>query len=412
MLRKLALAVVLASSLFAQSLPLESLVLEGTTMSRDTVLSTAGLRIGGPIDKAAIEAACGKLTDTGLIQSISYRYAPGPKRGWVLTLTIEDQKQFTAASIDFPGVDDTELWRWLAARYPAFDHKVPANDPAQEFIAKALAEHAKAELDGQAVVTRMESDLATGRSLISFQPANLPRIAAMNFTGQHELSADALTVVLAKLVADDGYTGRHFRQLVEINLRLAYEEHGMYRVKFPKITAEKAGAGRVTVTTAIEEGAQFKLGEVSFVGDNLPVEAMLKAAKFKKGQVANWTEIQSGIWAAERPVKRTGYFAAASRSERILRDDQSVLDLKISFTMGPLFHAGQLKIIGLTPELEAKARKLWKAQRGDPYDFEYAGEFLKEFGQSVSLGQFKKVTPSTQRQPDNVMDWTLLFESR
>jgi len=130
-------------------------------MSRDTVLTIAGLRIGGPIDKAAIETACGKLTDTGLIQSISYRYARGPKRGWVLTLTIEDQKQFTPASIDFPGVDDAELWRWLAAQYPAFDHKVPANDPAQEFVAKALAEHAKAELDGQAVVTRMESDLRT-----------------------------------------------------------------------------------------------------------------------------------------------------------------------------------------------------------------------------------------------------------
>jgi outer membrane protein assembly factor BamA len=412
MLRKLALAVVLASSLAAQSLPLESLVLEGTSMPRDTVLAMAGLRIGGPIDKAAIEAACGKLTDTGLIQSISYRYARGPKRGWVLTLTIEDQKQFTAASIDFPGVDDADLWRWLEAQYPAFDHKVPANDPAQDLIAKALAEHAKAELDGQAVVTRMESDLRTGKSLISFQPANLPRIAAMNFTGQHELSADALTAVLAKLVADDGYTDRHFRQLVEINLRRAYEEHGMYRVKFPKIDAEKAGAGRVTVTTAIEEGAQFKLGEVSFVGDNLPVEAMLKAAKFRKGQVANWTEIQSGIWAAERPVKRTGYFAAASQSERILHDDQSVLDVKISFAMGPLFHAGQLKIIGLTPELEAKARKLWKAQPGDPYDFEYAGEFLREFGQSVSLGQFKKITPSIQRQADNVMDCTLLFESR
>jgi hypothetical protein len=28
---------------------------------------------------------------------------------------------------------------------------------------------------------------------------------------------------------------------------------------------------------------------------------------------------------------------------------------------------------------------------GDPHDFEYAGEFLRAFGQSVSLGQFKKV---------------------
>jgi len=81
MLRKLVFAVILASSLTAQSLPLESLVLEGTTMPRDAVLTIAGLRIGVPIDKAAIETACGKLTDTGLIQSISYRYARGPKRG-------------------------------------------------------------------------------------------------------------------------------------------------------------------------------------------------------------------------------------------------------------------------------------------------------------------------------------------
>ena len=56
MLRKLAFAVVLASSLAAQSLPLESLVLEGTSMPRDTVLAIAGLRIGGPIDKTAIAA--------------------------------------------------------------------------------------------------------------------------------------------------------------------------------------------------------------------------------------------------------------------------------------------------------------------------------------------------------------------
>jgi len=37
---------------------------------------------------------------------------------------------------------------------------------------------------------------------------------------------------------------------------------------------------------------------------------------------------------------------------------------------------------------------------------------LESLMQSVSLGQFKKITPSTQKQPDNVMDWTLLFESR
>jgi outer membrane protein assembly factor BamA len=263
---RLALTLLLLSSLHAQSLPLESVTFEGTGLSREAVLGIAQLRIGSPIDKPAIEAACGRLSATGLFQSVSYRYAPGPKRGYALTVTIQDQTQLTEASIDFPGVDEAELWRWLASQYPPFDHKVPGNDEAQEFLAKALADHAKVALDGQAVVTRLESDLARHKMLDSFQPATLPHIGTMNFTGQHELTAEALTAILTKLVADDGYTDRHFRGIVEINLRQTYEEHGMYRVKFPKITAEKAGAETVTVTTVVEEGPPVQVGRCEFCG--------------------------------------------------------------------------------------------------------------------------------------------------
>jgi len=410
--RRLALTFLLLSSLHAQSLPLESVTLEGTGLSREAVLRIAQLRIGSPIDKSSMEAACGRLGSTGLFQSVSYKYVPGPKRGYALTLSIQDQTQFTEAAIDFPGVDDAELWRWLVSQYPPFDHKVPANDEAQEFLAKALAARATAELDGQPVVTRMESDLARHKVLLSFQPANLPRVGTMTFTGQGELTAQALTDILTPLVMGEGYFDRHFRDLVEINLRRAYEEHGMYRVKFPKITAQKLGEGKVTVATAIEEGPQYKLGDVSFVGEDLPVQAMLAAAKFQKGQTANWTDIQKGIWAAEKPVKRTGYLMASARPERVFHDDELVLDLRIPFALGPLFRSGQLKIIGLTPELEAKARKAWKLQPGDPYDFEYPDQFLQDFARSVVAGQFRKISSATEKQPDNVMDFTLLFQPK
>jgi len=410
---KLALALVLLSPLHSQSLPLESVILEGTGVSRDAVLGIAQLRVGAPIDKKAIDAACARLTDTGLFQSIAYRYAPGPKRGYVLTLTLEDQKQLTDAVIDFPFGDEAELWQWLASQYAPFNRKVPGNDAAQEFLSAALAEHAKAELDGQPVVTHMETGMVHRKTLISFQPATLPRIYSMTFTGQHELTSDALGELLSKLVpADEGYIERHYRQIVELNLRRAYEEHGMYRVQFTKIAPQKAAAGSVTVTTAIEEGPQYKLGDVTFVGDNLPLDAMLKAAKFKKGQTANWTEIQQGIWEAEKPVKRTGYFTASAHPERIFHDGQLVLDLKIPFALGPLYRTGQLKIMGLTPEQEAKVRKLWKLQPGAPYDYAYAAEFLKTFAQSEAPGQFKKFSSAAQKQADNVMDITLLFEPR
>ena len=53
-----------------------------------------------------------------------------------------------------------------------------------------------------------------------------------------------------------------------------------------------------------------------------------------------------------------------------------------------------------------------EAPAGDPYDFEYPNEFLKNFAQSLAPAQFKNVTSATQKQPDNVMDFTLLFEPK
>ena len=115
----------------------------------------------------------------------------------------------------------------------------------------------------------------------------------------------------------------------------------------------------------------------------------------------------------ERPLKRTGYFEAAARAERILHDDVHVLDVKVSFVTGPLYHFGQLHINGLKPELDAKVRKLWEKNPGDPYDYSYPGEFLRSLPKSVDLRQFKRYDVRTEKGPgDHAMDITLVFEPR
>ena len=93
------------------SFPLESVVLEGATLAKDSVLEIAGLRIGALVDKAAIEQACEKLRDSGIFQSITYRYAPGPKRGYALTLIIAGHDTLADATMDFPGIDENALWK-------------------------------------------------------------------------------------------------------------------------------------------------------------------------------------------------------------------------------------------------------------------------------------------------------------
>jgi outer membrane protein assembly factor BamA len=416
MLRRLTCLLALLLPIQAQnaSFPLESVSLEGTTLSKQTVIEIAGLRIGALVDKTAIERACEKLRDSGMFQSITYRYAPGPKRGYALTLIIADHESLADSTLDFPGIDDNALWQWLVSQYPAFNHKVPGNDAAQQFIAKKIEAHLGPQLEGQRVVARMDADLFPRRRMVvSFQPETLPQVAAMIFSGQHELTSDELASLIRKIVAARGYTDRYFREIVELNLRRAYEEHGMYRVRFSNITAQKTSASSVAVTTTIEEGMKFKLGEVQLIGDNLPIDAMVKSGKFKKGQIANWTEIEQCVRDSELPLKRTGYFDAAGRPERILHDNEQLIYVKVSFVLGPFYRVGQLRVTGLTPALETQARKVWKLQPGDPYDYDYPGDFLRAFFHSVDSRQFAKYNVlAAKSSGDHVIDFNLVFEPK
>jgi outer membrane protein assembly factor BamA len=167
------------------------------------------------------------------------------------------------------------------------------------------------------------------------------------------------------------------------------------------------------VTTSIEEGAKYTLGDVQIVGDKLPGEALRKAAKFRKGEIANWTEIQNSIWELERPVRRLGYLHAAAKPERILHDEQHVLDVKIPFNLGPFYTFGQLQITGLPPNLEAQARKMWSLATGAVFDHDYPKDFFPAFFRSVDSRQFKKFNVTAQKgSGENVMDFVLTFEPR
>ena len=56
------------------------------------------------------------------------------------------------------------------------------------------------ELAGQKIVIRMETDLTTGKSTVSFQPEHLPRIESMAFTGNREMTTDGARATFSSAV--------------------------------------------------------------------------------------------------------------------------------------------------------------------------------------------------------------------
>ena len=125
MLRIFLVWVVVLGQMQAQtaSFPLESLSVEGTGISKDIVLDLAGLHVGAPVDQSALDDTSRKLAETGMFESVNYNYAQGPKKGYALTLRLADPKSLSDASIDIPGVNQDEVWQWLASRYPVLNRK-------------------------------------------------------------------------------------------------------------------------------------------------------------------------------------------------------------------------------------------------------------------------------------------------
>ena len=408
-------------------IPLESVTATGTSIPQSLILELAGLHPGALIDPPAIDAACKRLEQTGLFGSIAYRYAPGPNKGYAVTLTLTEQAPLSEAAIDVPGADEAEAWQWLAARFHRFDHQIPQADSAQQFLTRELERHLSPALRGQHLTTRLETDFATRKLVISFQPEVLPHLLSVAFTGNRAIASSALNALLNRTAINQNYTRRSFAAALELNLRPLYEERGFYRVRFapsapqwsePGIAGSGiagsgiAGSG-VTVSVAISEGEAYQLGKVQLLGEDLPSDAMLAAAKFQSGRLANGSEIQKSLWAMERVVRRTGFFTATALPEPSFDDAARILTLRVRIAKGPLYHFGAVGFTGLNPAQEAIARRLWRPKPGDPYDFLYTSEFFQALAREADLHAFRKYDAVVRPAPgDHVMNLTLVFELR
>lgn len=77
-----------AAILAAAPIALESVSIAGSKATKDAVMAIAALKIGAPIDQAAIEDACKRLQATGLFASVEYTFRPGLKQGLAVTMNL------------------------------------------------------------------------------------------------------------------------------------------------------------------------------------------------------------------------------------------------------------------------------------------------------------------------------------
>lgn len=360
--------------------PIANLSVEGNqNYSKEQILGIAGLKVGQMAGKSQFDAARDRLVATGLFDTVSYRFAPA-KDSDAYAAAFQVVETGPLYPVQFAGLPakPAEIEAWLKSKNPTYTPKIPATTEVVTRYTRLIEQFLATRNQQEKVVGKL-TPIATNEFAIVFRStAPLATVAEVKFTGNSLFQATFLQNKISEVVIGAPYTESGFRALLDTAIRPRYDARGHVQVSFPKITTEPAkDVSGVVVTVVVDEGPEFKLGEVQIGGRYAGKSAeLLKVAKFRTGEVANFDEIAQGLDRIKRSLRRTGYLHAEAHIDRTAREKTKAVDLTIRIDEGPQFTFGKLTVQGLDLTGEAEVKKLWGLQEGKPFDGDYPDYFL------------------------------------
>jgi outer membrane protein insertion porin family len=392
---------------------INSLTVEGASRyAAERILAAANLKPGLIAGKEELDAARNRLMETGLFESVGYRFGPSASgKGIVVTLQVVEVAEVYPFRFERLEASSNELEAWLKSSDPLFGDKIPATPPALGRYAKAIEAFLASRKKAGSVIGKLTTD-DPGRLVVVFSPtAPPPAVAEVRFTCNTVVPIIALQSSIAGVAIGTPYDEARFRQLLDTSIRPLYDERGRIRVTFPKLQVEKSQqVNGVVVTVEVVEGDVYQLGEVRLQGEGLPEKELREAGDFKTGDMANFSAIETGLDRIKKRLRRQGFLKPETNLERLVDDQKKKVDLVVHVDKGPGFVYGKLVIEGLDLNAEAVVRRLWGAKQGTPFDVDYPDYFLKrirEDGVFDNLGKTKSAVKIDQQS--HTVDVTLLF---
>jgi outer membrane protein assembly factor BamA len=369
------------ASAAADAWPLLKLDFEGLQFTTvDNVEAIAGLKPGQVVGRKDFDAARDRLVDSGVFQSVAYRYQPGPDgKSVVATFTLAEIQQRLPWAIEDLPVTAQELNTRAAKELPAFGPVIPVSEPYFDRVARIISAIGREKGVAEVVAARLQPG-ANDDLVIVFRPRNPPpQIAEVYFQGAKAVSPQLLQKAIAQVAVGAPYSESMFRIWLENQVRPLYDDAGLLRTQFGKIAVEpsKTATG-VAITVEVTESAPYTLTHIEVRGTPLNDEQIMREGGFKTGEVVNFSKIGLGLLNITTLLKNNGYLRAAYKAARRLNDEKKSVELFIDYTPGPQYRMGRLQLVGLDVVSEPVVQKLFAMKRGDPFRNDYPEFFLNE----------------------------------
>lgn len=326
-------------------------------VNEQVVRANMQVREGGELDDAMIDGDIRSLYRTGLFEFIEVKRERRPDQ--TVNLLVEVTPKFRVLSIRFEG--NTKV----KARRLEKEVKSKANLALDERQVKEDAEklreyYQKAGYNQIAVSYAIERDRSTGFGTVIFKikEGEKVKIASINFTGNAHIKARRLRKemetkrwwMFSWLTGSGRFKDEQFEDDLD-KVRDYYREEGFLDVAIDddKIRYDYPSPSKLVVTVHVDEGKQYRIGDITFNGNKLYQTALLRLVlRQKSGMIFTPSKLDKDVESLEDFYGRDGYLDTQVRLVRKPNIATGNIDVEYDVRESEKFYVESVKIEGNT----------------------------------------------------------------
>ena len=324
-------------------------------VSEQIVRANIQVREGADFDDPMIDKDIRTLYRTGLFEFIEVKREELPNN--VVNLVFEITPKYRVQAVRFQGnktVKASRLEREIGTKpNTALDERAVKSD------AEKLHEYYQKEGFNQAQITYdIERDRGTGYGTVLFKirEGAKVRIADIRFTGNDHVKVKRLRKemetkrwwMFSWLTGTGKFKDDEFEDDIG-KLLDYYREQGYLDVDIPqdRILYDYPHPGRMIITIHVDEGRQYRIGDIAITGCKLYADSMLKLLlRQKSGMIFRPSKLDKDVTNMEDFYGRSGYLETRVRLVRKPNVATGNIDIEYQVEESDKFYVESIKIEG------------------------------------------------------------------
>jgi outer membrane protein insertion porin family len=326
-------------------------------VNEQVVRANMQAREGADLDDTMIDRDIQSLYRTGLFEFIEVKREVLPGR--VVNLVVDVTPKYRVLAIRYEGnerVKSRRLEKEIKTRpNSALDERLVKED------SEKIREYYQKTGYNQVMVNySIERDRATGYGTVIFRIKEGPRvkIEEIRFTGNEHVKSRRLRKVIETrrywmfswLTGSGRYKDEQFEDDLD-KLRDFYREEGYLDIEIPpeRVTYEYPKPDRLLIGIHVDEGRQYRIGEVTFSGNKIyPARLLSLLTQQRTGMIFKPSKLDEDVQTLEDFYGKDGYLETRIRLVRKPNINTGNIDVEYMINESDQFFVESVKIEGNT----------------------------------------------------------------